>query len=160
MRIVDILTSKQVAVAGENGREIRDKSDAIARLAELLAGSQRIVGSEEIDRVLSEREKLQSTGVGGGVAIPHGTIERLDRIYGAVLLCPQLIGFDAIDDAPVGIFFAVIGPKKSTGQHLKTLARVSKLLRDAGFRSELLDAGTGAAAFGMIEHEEARVVAS
>jgi PTS system nitrogen regulatory IIA component len=165
MRIVDILTPKQVSLAGENGSEVTTKEDAIARLAELLCAGGRetagpaghAVGVAEIERVLSEREQLQSTGVGGGVAIPHGAIERLERIYGAVLLCPNPIGFEAIDGAPVGILFAVVGPKKHA-EHLKTLARVSRLLRDEGFRNRLLAAPNGAAAFELIRNEEERVV--
>ncbi|MFS8068372.1 MAG: PTS sugar transporter subunit IIA, partial [Byssovorax sp.] len=68
--------------------------------------------------------------------------------------------FDAIDRAPVSILFAVIGPKRATGEHLKTLARVSRLLRDDSFRARLLAAGSGREAFAMIADEEGRVAGS
>ena len=97
--------------------------------------------------------------VGGGVAIPHGSIDRLDRQIGAVLLCPNGIDFDAIDNAPVVILFAVIGPKRATGEHLKTLARVSRLLRDQGFRDRLLTASSGHAAYALLAAEDGRAVA-
>jgi PTS system nitrogen regulatory IIA component len=83
-------------------------------------------------------------------------MEGVERLVGAVLLCPAPIDFDAIDGAPVSILFAVIGPKRATGEHLKTLARISRLLRDEGFRGRLLGAPTGRAAFELIIAEEGR----
>src|SRR5262249_50786431 len=148
MSVVDILTPKHVSVANDTEGLVRSKQEAITRLAALLAeGPVDGVSATEIARVLDEREKLQSTGVGGGVAIPHGAIERLQRLVGAVLLCPTPIEFEAIDGEPVSILFAVIGPKRATGEHLKTLARVSRLLRDDRFRARLLEAPTGRAAY-------------
>jgi PTS system nitrogen regulatory IIA component len=73
-----------------------------------------------------------------------------------VLLCPEPLGFDAIDGLPVSILFAVIGPRKAVGEHLKTLARVSRLLRDDAFRARLVAAESGAAAFELIAVEEGR----
>lgn len=136
---------------------MRSKGEALKRLSVLLANGQSAISTEEIERVLTERERLQSTGVGGGVAIPHGSIDGLDRLIGAVLLCPASIEFEAIDSAPVSILFAVIGPKKATGEHLKTLARVSRLLRDDHFRAKLLRAPSGPAAYDMLAAEEGRV---
>lgn len=156
MGVCDILSRDRVSVAGVEGGPVRSKSDALKRLSVLLGNGQSVISTEEIERVLTERERLQSTGVGGGVAIPHGSIEGLDRLIGAVLLCPSSIEFEAIDSAPVSILFAVIGPKRATGEHLKTLARVSRLLRDDHFRAKLLRAPGGAAAFDMLAAEEGR----
>src|SRR5262245_46998932 len=158
MGLLDILSVEHVSVANEVEGVVVTKADAIRRLAALLATGQAEVSAEDVEGVLKERERLQSTGVGGGVAIPHGEIHRLDRLVGAVLLCPQPIDFDAVDHAPVSILFAVIGPKRATGEHLKTLARVSRLLRDDGFRDRLLHAPSGRAAFSMIAAEEGRAV--
>lgn len=160
MGVSQILTPDQVSLASAAEGVVRTKPAAIHRLSELLARGQSAVSADEIERVLSEREALQSTGVGGGVAIPHGAIEKLDHLVGAVLLCPTPIEFDAIDRAPVSILFAVIGPKRATGEHLKTLARVSRLLRDDSFRARLLAAGSGREAFAMIADEEGRVAGS
>ena len=157
MRVLDILTVDRVSVASDAEGTIRNKQDALRRLAELLGRGQSVLSPDEIEHVLVAREKLQSTGVGGGVAIPHGAGEPLDRLLGAVLLCPQPIAFDAIDGEPVSILFAVIGPKRATGEHLKSLARVSKLLRNDGFRAQLLRAPSGREAFDMIAAEEGRV---
>lgn len=157
MQVCDILTAHQVSVASEREGLVRSKADALRRLAVLLATAQEGVKSEDIERVLIERERLQSTGVGSGVAIPHGAMEGIERLIGAVLLCPKPIDFDAIDGAPVSILVAVIGPKRATGEHLKTLARISRLLRDEDFRTRLLAASTGRAAFDLIAAEEGRM---
>lgn len=157
MGVCDILSRDRVSVASVEGEPVRTKSDALKRLSVLLANGQSVISTDEIERVLTERERLQSTGVGGGVAIPHGSIEGLDRLIGAVLLCPTSIEFEAIDSAPVSILFAVIGPRRATAEHLKTLARVSRLLRDDHFRAKLLRAPSGAAAFDMLAAEEGRL---
>ncbi len=156
MGVSEILSPDHVSVASEAEGMVRNKPEALQRLARLLATRQTAVAAEEIERVLVEREKLQSTGVGGGVAIPHGSLDKLEQTIGAVLLCPASIDFDAIDNMPVTILFAVIGPKRATGEHLKTLARVSRLLRDERFRERLLAAPSGRAAFELIAAEEGR----
>jgi PTS system nitrogen regulatory IIA component len=172
MGVSEILTPEHVSVAGEAEGPVANKREAIHRLSVLLAlpgaahpGARPAdarelravpVAVEEIQRVLEERERLQSTGVGGGVAIPHGSLDKLERTLGAVLLCPKPIAFDAIDGAPVSILFAVVGPRRAAGEHLKTLARVSKLLRDDRFRQRLIAATTGREAFDLIAAEEGR----
>lgn len=161
MHVVDILSPLRVAVSSAGADAVRTKPQVIRRLAELLA--QPNPGSAEpsldpaaIEAMLARREDQQSTGVGGAVAIPHAAIEELDHIVGAVLLCPEAVPFDAIDDLPVSIFFAVIGPRRAVGEHLKTLARVSRLLRDDHFRKSLVEAPNGKVAFELIAREEGR----
>ncbi len=155
MGVLEILSSERVSVSSSSEGLIHTKNGALRRLAELLATATDIP-VVEIERVLVEREKVQSTGVGGGVAIPHGSIATLELHIGAILLCPQPIDFDAIDSAPVSILFAVIGPKRAAGEHLKILARVSRLLRQDDFRRQLLAAPTGLAAYNCIQAEETR----
>lgn len=110
--------------------------------------------SAEYYRVLCEREVLQSTGIGDGVAIPHGALDALEAQRAALLVCPDGLPFDAIDGRPVRILFAVVGPKRTTGEHLKTLARVSRLLRDAAFREKLLLAKEGTQAWALVRQAE------
>jgi PTS system nitrogen regulatory IIA component len=155
MQVVDILHPARVAVARDAAR-IRTKTEAVHRLAELLASGDQRLDVGGVERLLLQREEQQSTAVGSGVAIPHAAVEELDKIVGAVLLCPEPLGFDAVDGAPVSIFFAVIGPRRAVGEHLKTLARVSRLLRDDGFRANLVAATDGKAAFELIAREEGR----
>jgi PTS system nitrogen regulatory IIA component len=155
MGVLEILRAERVSVANASEGVVRTKAEALRRLATLLATATD-VHAADIERVLVAREKTQSTGVGGGVAIPHGGISTLETHIGAVLLCPVPIDFDAIDAAPVGILFAVIGPKHEPGAHLKILARVSRLLRPDEFRKRLLAAPTGAVAYERISAEETR----
>jgi PTS system nitrogen regulatory IIA component len=155
MGVLEILRAERVSVANASEGIVRNKVEALARIARLLAMGTNI-SATEIERVIVEREKVQSTGVGGGVAIPHGGIAGLDRHIGAVLLCPAPIDFDAIDAAPVSILFAVIGPKGAAGEHLKILARVSRLLRDDDFRKRLVISETGSSAYDRICAEETR----
>ena len=158
MRVSEILSPEHVSVANADGGMVRDKPEALRRLAVLLTNGQKTVDADEIERILIDREKLQSTGLGGGVAIPHGVSDKVSRRIGAMLLCPSAIAFDAIDGAPVSILVALVGPKRDIGEHLKMLARVSRLLRDERFRARLLAAPDGRAAFDMIAAEESRVL--
>lgn len=151
--LTDILPSERICVA--RGAEIATKEDALRRLAELLAkGEEGKMQSSDYFRVLEERETLQSTGIGDGVAIPHGSIEGLEGQRGALLVCPEGLPFDAIDGRPVTILFAVVGPKRTTGEHLKILARVSRLLRSVSFREELVLATKGKEAWALVRKAE------
>ncbi len=84
----------------------------------------------EVFERLTERERLGSTGFGGGIAIPHAKLDRLDRLCGAVLLLREPIAFDAVDSMPVDVVFMLLSPADSGAEHLKMLARVSRLLRN------------------------------
>jgi len=150
MHLVDLLAADRVAVHS-NGT--LDKPTSIHRLAEMLARGTH-ASEAEVERVLLEREALQSTGIGEGVAIPHGALADLEVQCGSVLLVPRGVPFDAIDGVDVTILVAVIGPKRASGEHLKTLARVSRLLRSEEFRQHLLTAKSGAEAFAMLVQEE------
>jgi PTS system nitrogen regulatory IIA component len=156
MQVVDILSPARIVVSKDGGDEIHTRSEVLHRLAELLAAGDARLDAATVESILTRREDQQSTGVGGGVAIPHAAVEDIDQIVGALLLCPEPVGFGAIDGMPVSIFFAVIGPRRAVGEHLKTLARVSRLVRDDGFRQRLVGAEDGRAAFELIATEEGR----
>lgn len=152
MHLVDLLAPDRVAVH-TNGTARLDKPGAIHHLSTMLAHGVGI-SQNEVERVLLEREALQSTGIGEGVAIPHGALSDLEVQCGSVLLVPSGVPFDAIDGHDVTILIAVIGPKRASGEHLKTLARVSRLLRARDFRERLLTARAGADAYAMLVKEE------
>ena len=120
------------------------KTAALSALAQLLsegaAGAGVRASIEDVRRVLEAREALQSTGVGSGVAIPHGRLGGLDRFVGALAIHHGGVDFEAIDGRPVSILFAVIGPERAAGEHLKCLARIGRLLRDDGVRARLQEA--------------------
>ena len=150
MAVAEILSADRVSVSSPTEGLIRGKREALERLSAMLASGQQTVCVERILDVLVEREKLQSTGVGDGVAVPHGSIDDLERQIGALLVCPQPIPFDAIDGQPVSILFALVGPKGAPAQHLKVLARVSKILRQDSIRKKLAGARAGREAYELI----------
>lgn len=153
MRLSELLTEQRVAVRHNGAGHPLDKPSALRILAELLA-----VGAganpATVERVLNEREQLQSTGIGEGVAIPHGALPQLEVQFASLLIVPEGLDFAAIDNLDVTILFAVITPKRATGEHLKTLARVSRLLRSKGFRDRLVAAADAKEAYGLIATEE------
>jgi PTS system nitrogen regulatory IIA component len=158
MHLSDLLTAERVAIRRAADGPL-DKDTAIGILASLLSRSPPETRGgplerDEIERVLSEREKLQSTGIGEGVAIPHGALTQLTAQVAALLIVPDGVEFAAIDERKVSIIFGVIGPKRATGEHLKTLARVSRLLRNQAFRDQVIGAASPEAAFQLIATEE------
>lgn len=152
MRLSDIITSDRILV--DKGGELPSKAEALRALARLL-GSAVAAPEEEVLALLLEREQLQSTGIGDGVAIPHSALENAEGQAAALLLFPKGIDFDAIDGQPVHIVFGVVGPKRATGEHLRTLARISRLLRDEGTRKQLANADSSASAYALIEAHDA-----
>jgi PTS system nitrogen regulatory IIA component len=152
MRLTDLLSPSRVGIK-RAGREPFDKDKAIALLAALI-GPRDGVTVAEIERALLDREQLQSTGIGEGVAIPHGALPQLSEQVAALLIVPGGVEFQAIDDADVTILFGVVTPKRATGEHLKTLARVSKLLRNKEFRAQLIHAADERSVYELIRVEE------
>jgi PTS system nitrogen regulatory IIA component len=153
MRLSELLTAERVAVRHNGDGYTLDKPAALKTLAQLLANGAR-AEPQTVERVLTEREQLQSTGIGEGVAIPHGALPQLETQFAALLIVPEGVDFAAIDGLAVNILFAVITPKRATGEHLKTLARVSRLLRNKGFRDRLIAAPDAKAAYDLISTEE------
>ncbi len=153
MRLTDLLTPERVAIRSNTEAQPLDKAGAIHVLAEILSRGTPADASQ-VERVLSEREHLQSTGIGEGVAIPHGALPHLETQHAGLLIVPQGVDFTAIDGVAVNILFAVIGPKRATGEHLKTLARVSRLLRNKSFRDRRVGAPDSQTAFALIAAEE------
>lgn len=163
MRLTELLTADRVAIhhaggAGPAGKATNgdgfDKKAALGLLSQLLADGARVPRAE-VERVLFEREALQSTGIGEGVAIPHGALPQLETQCASLLIVPEGVEFSSIDGLKVNLLFAVIGPKRATGEHLKTLARVSRLLRNKDFRDRLVHAPDAKSAYVLLDNEEA-----
>jgi PTS system nitrogen regulatory IIA component len=125
MDIADLLSADSVV----SHLKATGKKQALQELAVIAA---RTVGREdrEILDILLERERLGTTGVGHGIAIPHGKLKELDRLHGVFARLERPIDFDAIDDEPVDLVFVLLAPETAGADHLKALARVSRLLRD------------------------------
>jgi PTS system nitrogen regulatory IIA component len=153
MRLTDLLSAERVAIRHNGSASPLEKADVLKALAIMLTKGS-TVDPAEVERVLAEREQLQSTGIGEGVAIPHGALPQLEMQHAGLLVVPEGLDFAAIDGLNVNIIFAVIGPKRATGEHLKTLARVSRLLRNRSFRDRLVAAADAKTAYDLIATEE------
>lgn len=116
------------------------KEEALVELTEALLASGCVLDKDEVLRILQERENLGSTGIGDGVAIPHGKLKNLDRLVMSFGRSREGVDFDSMDGKPAHLFFLLVAPEESVGIHLKTLARISKLLKDEGVRQQLIEA--------------------
>jgi PTS system nitrogen regulatory IIA component len=128
------------------------KRRALAVVAEIAA---RNLGLESgaVLEALAEREQAGSTGVGHGVAAPHARLEGLDRMRGVFMRLEQPVEFESVDDQPVDLIFALFAPKDAGSEHLRALARVSRLLRQADLREQLRQARTADAILALLVHD-------
>lgn len=135
MKISDILHRDSIVADLKS----KDKKGVLEELADSVAG---IADTEakEIVKVLLEREQLGSTGIGGGIGIPHGKLVAIDSIVVGFGLSREGVDFDSLDNKPVHIFFLLITPSNSTGSHLKVLAQISSLLKQKSFKESLIKA--------------------
>jgi PTS system nitrogen regulatory IIA component len=108
------------------------------------------LSEREIFEILLERERLGTTGVGGGVAIPHGKLPGLDRLYGVFARLEQAIDFDSVDEQPVDLIFLLLAPETAGADHLKALARVSRQLRDHETCEKLRGSDTAEALYALL----------
>ena len=137
------------------GLVVRGKKALFQLLGETAAGVIALDPKLVVDR-LAERERLGSTGFGGGVAIPHGKIDGLERVVGIFVQLDQPVDFRAIDDLPVDLVFALLSPPQAGVDHLKALARVSRRLRDRAFVAKLRGAGSPDALYALLASDESR----
>ncbi len=121
-------------------------------LQELSARAAKITGQHEraIFDTLLERERLGTTGVGNGIAIPHGRLAGLDKLYGLFARVERPIDFDSIDEMPVDLIFLLLAPESAGADHLKALARVSRLLRDKAVCEKLRGAESADAIYALL----------
>ena len=152
MKITDIL----VREASILDLDSTAKDDLLAEMAGALAQAEERLDAVSLLTVLRERESLQSTGIGEGVAIPHGKLGGLDRLVATFARSTAGVDFDSIDGQPTQLFFMLVVPEQSGGQHLKALARISRFFRDASFREKLLEADDLDQIFRAIEEEDAK----
>lgn len=132
----------------------QDKEGVLAELAAGIARQTPGLKAEEILKVLRDRERLGSTGIGEGFAIPHGKMKELDRILIAFGRSRQGIPFDSLDGKPAHYFFVLIAPEESAGLHLKALAKISRFIKDSEFKEHLSRASDAEALWKVIEAED------
>jgi len=151
MKIGEILTPESVLT------ELRGqtKPEILRELAGCLASGQAL-NADELAAALGERERLGSTAIGDGIAIPHGKIRGVTRIVGAFGRKLKGVDFDSLDGNPTHLFFVLVAPEDSASLHLKALARVSRLFRDGSFRDHLLAAPDAKEIYRLILEEDER----
>lgn len=145
MEIADLLTPNSIIPTLRVG----SKKQALQELARFAAG---LTGQHErtIFEVLLERERLGTTGVGAGVAIPHGKLSGLKRLYGVFARVDTPIDFESVDEQPVDLIFLLLAPETAGADHLKALARVSRLLRDREMCEKLRGSDTADALYALL----------
>jgi len=150
MKITDIL-SPDMVIADLRGAT---KPDILNELAKALAAKYKEIKLADLAAVLVERERLGSTAIGDGIAIPHGKLRGVAKIIGAFGRHARGVDFDSLDGGPSQLFFVLVAPEDSASLHLKALARVSRLLKDGSFRSRLLAAKDSAELYSLIKEED------
>ncbi len=152
MKIEDILSEELVLP----DLAARSKTDVLLELATAVSAVHPELERERLVQALEDRERLNSTALGDGVAIPHGKLPGIKRVFAAFARSRQGVDFHSLDGGPTNLFFLLVAPEDSAGAHLKALARISRLLKDASFRQRLLDAPDAAALYEIIRNEDAR----
>jgi PTS system nitrogen regulatory IIA component len=136
MRILDLVPPGAVV----DGLRSETKEGVLRELSEAVCRLLPPLSPERLTSILMEREALGSTGIGEGVAIPHGKVPGIDRLVAAFGRSREGVQFASLDGKPARLFFLVVAPENSAGMHLKALARISRLLKDERFRRKLLAA--------------------
>jgi nitrogen PTS system EIIA component len=152
MKITEILTPALVSPNLQG----TTKPEILRELAECLATNITDLDVANLAAVLAERERLGSTAIGDGIAIPHGKIRAATKIVGAFGRHLAGVDFESLDGGASHLFFVLIAPEDSTSLHLKALARVSRLLKDAAFRERLLAAPDAETIYRLIAEEDGR----
>lgn len=153
MKLMDILEADAVILdlAGQGKREV------LAEMATGMAKAQPRIDAEQLLNVLLEREKLQSTGIGDGVAIPHGKLGGLEGLVASFARSRSGVDFASIDGQPTHHIFLLVVPEHSGGKYLKALARISRFFRDPLFRQKLSESQTLEELIDTIRDEDAKL---
>jgi len=136
MKIQDLIPPEAVV----DGLRAETKEGVLRELSEAVCRRLPALSPARLTAILMDREGLGSTGIGEGVAIPHGKIPGIDRLVAVFGRSPAGVQFASLDGKPARLFFLILAPENSAGMHLKALARISRLLKDQRFRARLLEA--------------------
>jgi PTS system nitrogen regulatory IIA component len=145
MQLNDLLSTDAIVPS----LKVTSKKQALQELSQV-AGKITGMPTRDIFETLLQRERLGSTGLGQGIAIPHGKLKELTRLYGIFARLDQPVAFDAMDDQPVDIIFVLLAPESAGADHLKALARVSRLLRDSSIVAKLRGSEDRAALYAIL----------
>ena len=150
MRISELLQKESIAL----GRKPQDKADAIGQMVELLAKSGSLEDKKKFKQAILERERLSTTGIGEGIAIPHGKSSAVKRAALAAMVVPQGVDFASADGAPVHLLFMIAVPEEGAELHLEVLERLAAMLMDEDFRKRLTAAKDAAEFLHILSIEE------
>ena len=150
MKIVEMLKPEYIIEALQSDK----KKDVLLELSAPFLKNYPELDPDIALSVLMAREKLGSTGIGEGIAIPHGKLAGLDNLIVCFGRSAAGIDFNAMDGNPVHLFFLLLAPENSAGQHLKMLAKISRMLKDSRFRAKLMEAKSRDEIFGMISQQD------
>ncbi len=150
MKITDILDEASII------QDLRStsKKGVLEELSTVLVQGKKLPDRDKAVEVLLEREKLGSTGIGDGIAIPHGKMRGIEELVTSFGRSIKGVNFDSIDNKPTHLFFLLVAPENSAGIHLKALARISRLLKDPSFRNRLMEAKDRHDLFEIITEED------
>lgn len=150
MKITDVLTELVI----RTNLPGTSKDEIINAMIDLAASQDKVVDKEKLRTAIFEREKIMSTGVGSGFAIPHGKTDAVNDIVAAFAVTAQPIDYQSLDEQPVRIVFLLVGRDNMVGPHIKLLSRISRLMNKEEFRAKLLEAKTPAEILEIFRKEE------
>jgi fructose-specific phosphotransferase system IIA component len=150
INIRDILDIRSIVV----GLEVKDKDELLETMVQLAAESGNVLDTDEAKERIFAREKLMSTGVGNGVALPHAKTNQIVKTVGAFAVLSEPVEYDALDNQPVQIVLMILGKETNVGEHLKLLSGISKLLSKDSFIAEILEAETSDGILEIFENYE------
>jgi len=132
----------------------KDKDSVITELVDLLAGNNLLLDRDVVLEAVFARERTRSTGIGSGIAIPHGKCNGVDDLVMAVGIADEPVNFDSIDQKPVSIVILLASPADRTGPHIQALARISRLMLDDEFKTKLENATSPEEVYQLISTKE------
>ena len=150
MKISDLLKEKYILTEFKS----KDKEEIINEMIDLFNDDERVTNLEEVRKCVLDREKIMSTGVGKGFAIPHGKTNSVNDIIAAFGKTNKPVEYNALDGKPVQLIFLMVGQEKLVGSHIKLLSRISRIMNNDEFRIKLLEAKTKEEIFNAFENEE------
>ncbi len=153
MKILEILDKRFIV----SDLAARDKEGVLRELVRVIARAEKQVDEERMVEILMEREALGSTGIGEGVAIPHGKSKTVKRLLASFGRSVPGMDFQSMDGKPTHLFFLLVAPEDSAGIHLKALAQISRLMKDAAVRKRLMEAGTGEEIYSIFAEGDGKV---
>ncbi|MCB0833498.1 MAG: PTS sugar transporter subunit IIA [Bacteroidetes bacterium] len=150
MKLCEVLTGNLIRIPLQSF----EKKEIITELVDILSSNGKLDDRDKVLQAVLERETMMSTGIGNGVAIPHGKSQGVPELAVALGITSQDVNFDSLDGRPVRIVFMLVGPEKASSLHIKMLSRISRLLNQPAFRKRLTESTSGQEIIDTIREEE------